>query len=219
MKLFFIPGLGEEASIFDKILPHIPGGKILIENWLLLYELPEQGLTVLDYAIFLINKYNIQRQDVVTGHSMGGWIALQIKQLTGCRVIQVSSWTNGKKVTTIPLNRNIMLWMAKKGIGFNPVARKFLVWLYYRDKPSRPVFTAIFERMRFGDKLIIAKQLMIVFNPLKEPITVMPDLRIHAKGDHIIKPPDEPYVLVPGDHFSLYTYPETVYEPIVEFIS
>ena len=60
---------------------------------------------------------------------------------------------------------------------------------------------------------------MVIFNPLKEPITVMPDLRIHAKGDHIIKPPDEPYVLVPGDHFSLYTYPETVYRPIVDFIS
>ena len=125
MKVILIPGFGEEPYIFDKIEPHIPGEKMVIKNWTLLQEVFEQNLTVLDYAIFLIDKYNIQRHDTVIGHSMGGWIALQIKQLTGCRVIQVSSWTNGKKVVTVPLNRKLMSWMAKKGIGFNPVEGRF----------------------------------------------------------------------------------------------
>ncbi|HEX8461950.1 MAG TPA: alpha/beta hydrolase, partial [Segetibacter sp.] len=185
MRIFFIPGLCEEIWIFDKIQSHIPGEKVFIENWILLNEVAKSNLTVLEYAIFLVNKYDIKQEDVVIGHSMGGWIALQIKQLVSCRVIQISSWTNGKKVVTIPLNRRLMFWMAERGIGFYPIARDILVWLHYKNKPSRSVFTAIFNRMRFGNKQNVAKQLMVIFNTLKEPISVMPDLRIHAKGDHI----------------------------------
>jgi hypothetical protein len=42
--------------------------------------------------------------------------------------------------------------------------------------------------------------------------------RIHARADAVVKIPDEPFHEVPGDHFSLYTYPEEVYRPIVEFL-
>jgi pimeloyl-ACP methyl ester carboxylesterase len=219
MRLFFIPGFGEETSIFNKIKPYIQGEKIFIENWTELYNVAEQGLTVAEYAVFLIEKYKITEEDVVVGHSMGGWVALQIKQLTDCRVVQLSSWTDGRKVVTIPINRRFMFWLAKRGIGFYPFIRDVLIWLFYKNRPSRKIFKAIFNRIRLGDKRIVVKQLMVIFNPLKSPITVMPDLRIHAKGDHIINPPDERYVLVPGDHFSLYTYPETVYSAIHVFLN
>jgi pimeloyl-ACP methyl ester carboxylesterase len=218
MRLFFIPGFGEETYIFDKLKLFIPGEKVLIENWKLLEELPHHNITVLDYAIFLINTNGIQKQDVVIGHSLGGWVALQIKQLTGCRVIHISSWTNGKKVVTVPLNKKLMFWLARRGFGFNTVIRDVLVWLFYRTEPSEPIFAAIFNRLRLGNKEIVAKQLMIVYNTMEKPITVMPDLRIHAKADHIIRPPDQPHVSVPGDHFSLYTYPEDVAKPIVTFL-
>lgn len=218
MRVIYIPGLGEEVSIFNKIHPHIPGEKVFIDNWALLNNVPEKGLWVTPYAEYLVTQFQVTGQDVIIGHSMGGWIALAIKQLTGCRVIQVSSWTNGKKVLTVPLRRDVMYMIAKQGWAFNDLSRDAIVFLNYRNKPSKDVFISVFERIRTGDKQIVAKQLMIVFNPLQQPITVYPELRIHAKTDHIIKYPDEPFVEVPGDHFSLYTYPETVYKPIVEFL-
>ncbi len=218
MRFIYIPGLGEEISIFDKIHPHIPGEKVFIENWTLLANVPEKDLTVTVYAEYLIQQFQISNEDVIIGHSMGGWVALAIKQIAGCRVIQISSWTNGKKVTTVPLNRDVMYTVAKQGWAFNDLSRDVLVWLYYRNKPSRDIFILIFERLRTGNKQIVTRQLMLIFNPLKQPITVSPDLRIHAKADHIVKYPDEPFIEVPGDHFALYTYPSTVYNPIIQFL-
>lgn len=46
------------------------------------------------------------------------------------------------------------------------------------------------------------------------PLTVQPDLRIHARPDNIVGSPDETFVEVPGDHFSLVFHPELVAAPI-----
>lgn len=43
MRIFFIPGFGEEVSIFDKIQPFIPGEKVFIDNWTLLAYVPEKN--------------------------------------------------------------------------------------------------------------------------------------------------------------------------------
>jgi len=218
MRIIFIPGLDEDISIFDQIHPHLAGEKVFVDNWRLLSDLPEENLTVKDYAQYLIDRFSITQSDVVIGHSMGGWIALQIKQLTGCKVVQIASWTNPKKKITIPLPRFLMYWIAKKGFGFNDVTLKILVWIYYKNKPSAKIFSAIFNRTRHGDLKVFVKQLKIVFNPLKQPLTASPDLRIHALYDHLVKYPDEPFVTVPGDHFSLCTYPDSVYKPITHLL-
>ncbi len=81
MRIFFIPGLGEEILIFDKIKPFIEGEKIFIDNWTLLGEVPEKEITVLIYAEYLIKQFQITGNDVVVGHSLGGWVAMHIKHL------------------------------------------------------------------------------------------------------------------------------------------
>ena len=170
------------------------------------------------YAGYLINRFQIKKEDLVIGHSMGGWIALHVKQRVSCRIVQIASWTDSRKVIKVPLERHLMFWLAKKGFGFNRFVLGLLVCLYYRNKPSCKIFVAIFERIRKGDKTIVAKQLMIIFNPVEKTFPVAVNFRIHAKKDCIVKPPDQQFRVVPGDHFSLYTYPETVYKPIAEFL-
>lgn len=170
------------------------------------------------YAEYLTQRFRIKKEDVVIGHSMGGWIALYIKHLMGCRIIQIASWTDSRKVIKVPIERHLRYWIAKRGWGFHPVILHILVWLNYKNKPSVEIFISIFERLRRGNKEITAKQLMVIFNPVKETLTVTPDLRIHAKADRIIKYPDQPFHEVPGDHFTLFTYPATVYKPIVDFL-
>lgn len=218
MRIFFIPGLGEEISIFDKIEPFIKGEKVFIDNWTLLSNVPEKGLNALIYAEYLIISFQIKKEDAVIGHSMGGWIALHIKHLVGCRIVQIASWTDQRKIITVPIERNLMYLLAKRGFGFYSWVLRILVWLNYKNKPSREIFIRIFERLRRGDKEIVAKQLMIIFNPVKKPLTVTPDRRIHSKGDNIVKYPDQSFEAVPGDHFALFTHPQTVYLPINSFL-
>jgi len=219
MRIFFIPGLGEEISIFDKIQLFIPGEKVFIDNWTLLEQVYEKKLTALVYAQYLVQHFKIQKGDVIIGHSMGGWIALYIKQLVDCRIVQIASWTDSRKIRRAFLDRHIIYFLAKKGIGLNALVLRILVWLHYKNKSSREIFISVFKRLMRGNKEIVAKKLMIIFNPVKAPLTATADLRIHAKGDKIVKFPDEPFIVVAGDHFTLYTHPETVYEPIVKILS
>jgi len=218
VRILFVPGLGEEPFIFDKIQEFVPGEKVFIDNWKVLKDVPEKGLNVLVYARFLVERFEITKEDVVIGHSMGAWVAWYIKQAKGCRAVQIAGWTDSQKIMKVPLPRPLMFRLAKIGFGFNRLSRYIIVWLHYRNKPSREIFISIFERLRRGNKLTVAKQLMIIFNPVREPMTVMPDLRIHAKEDRIVKFPREPFHDVPGDHFTLFTHPDTVYHPIVQFL-
>ncbi|MDQ6813210.1 MAG: alpha/beta hydrolase [Bacteroidota bacterium] len=218
MRIFFIPGLGEEISIFDKILPFIDGEKVFIDNWTLLTEVAEEDLTVMVYASYLIKKFSITVSDVVIGHSLGGWVALHIKHLANCPIVQIASWTDMKKVS-IPVNRHLLYWSARRGIGLNNFVLNILVLLKYRHARSRDIFITIFKRLMTGDKTTLVKQLKVIYNPLKEHVAVIPNLRIHSKTDHIVGPPDEAFEKVPGDHFTLYTHPETVYPLIQKFLN
>jgi hypothetical protein len=218
MRIFFIPGLGEDTFIFDKIEPFIQGEKIFIDNWSLLGQVEENGLQVTAYAEFLIRRFSITQADVVIGHSLGGWVALHIKNIVGCPIVQIASWTDMKKVFK-PANRHVMYWAARKGVGLNSTVLKALLLVKYKHAASREIFTIIFKRIMAGDKNIFTKQLEMIFNPYKRAVKVEPDLRIHAKSDEIVRPPDQPFIEVPGDHFTLYTYPDKVYKPIVQFLA
>jgi hypothetical protein len=90
---------------------------------------------------------------------------------------------------------------------------------YYRNKPSEAIFSSVFRRLMQGSREGAANQLRIVFNAVDEPLQVTPDLRIHARGDRLVRFPDEVCLEVPGDHFTLYTQPEAVYGPIAAFLA
>ncbi|MCW3115720.1 MAG: hypothetical protein JWR18_4116 [Segetibacter sp.] len=217
MRIFFIPGLGEEPFIFDKIVPFIKGEKVFIDHWTLLPVVSEKDLTVLVYASFLIQRFQITNKDVVIGHSLGGWVALHIKHLVGCPIVQIASWTDMKKIL-VSANRHLIYWGARRKLGLNVFVLKVLVFLQYRNKPSKEIFKTVFKKLMTGDKTVLVKQLKAILNRVQE-VMVTPELRIHAISDDIVKPPDQPFVKVPGDHFTLYTYPETVYQPIVSFLN
>lgn len=219
MRLIFIPGYGEYGSIFDKIHPHLAGEKVFLDNWALLGDQQRPELTVLRYAREIIARYGITKEDVIIGHSMGGWIAFHIKHLVGCPIIQISSWTDGRKVVRGLKNRHLIYWLVNNGFIYNSLMKRFVVWKEYRNKPSRSVFSSVLDNFIRGSKNNVVNQLRVIFNPVNEKILVSPDLRIHARADIIIRFPDEPTIEVPGDHFSLYIYPEKVYQPILDFLS
>jgi hypothetical protein len=70
-----------------------------------------------------------------------------------------------------------------------------------------------------GNKANVVNQLRLIFNPFPERITALPDLRIHARADPVVRFPKQGAYEVPGDHFSLYTYPDHVVRPIIQFLN
>lgn len=218
MRIFFIPGFGEEPWIFDKIHPYIPGDKVFVDHWQVLPSTPEPDLTALAYARRIIDHYGITREDLLVGHSMGGWVALHIKHLLHCSIIQIASWTEGSRVAFPITNPRLVYWCVDKGLYLNSIVRRVLLWSRYRNKPSKEVYKSVFKRLQQGPRECVVNQLRIIFNPLPEPVNEQPDLRIHARADSIIRFPKEPACEVPGDHFTLWTHPEQVYTPIVEFL-
>lgn len=215
MRILLIPGFGEDESIFDKIQAHLPGQKVFLNPWALLGNQPRPELDVLRYAKQLTHWYAIKQDDLVIGHSTGGWVAYYIKHLVNCPIVQISSWTESEKVVGTVTNKELVYWLTKRGLLFNKVTKYLLIKKNYQGKLSKPVFSFVFDKLIKGNKNNVNNQLRLIFNKVNEPVTVEPDLRIHALPDNIVRVPDQPFQEVPGDHFSLYTYPDKVYEPIV----
>lgn len=219
MRLFFIPGFGETPAIFDRIAPHLPGEKTFVDNWQLVGNRPRPDLTALSYARELAARFGITAGDVIIGHSMGGWIGLHLKHLTGCASVQIGSWSAPAKVVRPVSNLDLVYWTVRRGLYFNRPVRCLLLRVAYRGKPSAAVFGEVFGNLMRGDKDNVVNQLRIIYSPVPGGLTAQPDLRIHARADTIIGYPDEPALEVPGDHFSLCTHPRQVYEPIRAFLA
>ena len=215
-RIIFIHGFGESERIFDKIAPSIGGNQIFVNVWELLGNEPIEGLNVVNFSEKLITHFKITAQDVVIGHSMGGWIAHHIKHQIGCRIVQIATWTAFDRVISPIRNGKILYWLVRYGLYIN----RFQRWLFvrmYKGKPSQQIFSDIFTDLVNAPKTAIINQLKLIFEPVPN-IYSQPDLRIHALKDTVIKYPREPFHEVPGDHFTLVTHPQTVIEPIVAFL-
>jgi pimeloyl-ACP methyl ester carboxylesterase len=211
-RLIFIHGLGEEPGIFDAIAPALPGEKIFIDNW---KEIGAED-NAWQYAQSLVQRYVVKPDDVVIGHSLGGWVGIHMKQHSGCRVIQLASWTNPHKIIRpFGLPDSLSLWLARNGLYFSTVVRGIIERKQYRGKPSRDLFISTFDRLMNSERSRVVAQLRILLNPTGHPLTVAPDLRVHARGDTLVRIPDEPFAEVPGDHFMLMTFPEAVIRAIL----
>jgi pimeloyl-ACP methyl ester carboxylesterase len=218
MSIIFIHGLGETEEIFSKMDPYIRGEKLFLNNWTLLGDQPRTGINALDFAKEIVQRYNITADDFIIGHSLGGWIAYHIKHLTRCRIVQIASWTNPKRIILPILNRKLIFWLLKRGLFFTRLQRWVYVQIYYKNKPSEEIFKLVCDRLRTGNRNTVISQVALVINPVPEKINVQPDLRIHSPKDSLVRCPAEPFHEVSGDHFTLYTHPQEVAAPINELL-
>ena len=219
MRIIFIPGFGEEPWIFDKLHPQLQGEKVFVDHWRLLGDQPQPALSPHVYAKKIIDRYNITRYDLVIGHSMGGWLALHIKHLRHCPIVQIASWTDERKIARKLWGKTLVYWWVRQGLVFNPLVHRCLLWMNYRNKASAAVFSSIFKKLIRGNRECVANQLRLVYARRQAAPGVEPDLRIHACADPVILFPDQAACEVPGDHFTLWTHPETVYQPLVAFMA
>ncbi|GAB3540137.1 alpha/beta fold hydrolase [Spirosoma fluminis] len=214
LRIFLIHGYLEDPTIFDTLEPLLPAADYVRLNladeftrWQ-----PTVPVTVQLLAQYLIGQYAITADNVVIGHSMGGWTAMHIKQLTGAAAVQVSSWTDQKKILFPVHNLNVLKLLSRTGLTQSTWMTKQLVKQYPLPE-SAALYAKLANNATHMSKLYVWQQIQTLFAKVAA-LTVQPDLRIHARPDNIIAPPDERFIEVPGDHFSLVFHAELVAEPI-----
>jgi pimeloyl-ACP methyl ester carboxylesterase len=218
MRIIFIPGFAEDEFIFSNLSPLIRGNKLLLNSWKLLSNKRREDLNVVKFAHEFIETYKITDRDILIGHSMGGWIAYHVKHLVGCRIIHIASMTSTDRIIPPVINHPRVYWVIRKRLAFNRVTTWISSFGLYHHSYSKQIFLYYAHLLEKGDTENIVNQVKVIMNPVKARISVQPDLRIHSKDDKIIKPPQEPYYEVPGDHFTLYTHSKYVSIPIIEFL-
>ncbi|MCY7358627.1 MAG: alpha/beta hydrolase [Rudanella sp.] len=210
MRLILIHGYVEAPGIFDNLAP------LLLPATLLSIDLKDefarwqpQGRTdARQLARYLTDYYEITAEDVLIGHSMGGWVAINIKELTGAITIQLASFTDQKKINFPVRNLRVLRWMLSSGLTQSTWLRNYFKKLYPFPE-SKELYCQLVDNGRHMSRLYIYQQQMTLFAPVP-PLTVQPDLRIHARRDNVVHYPGGECVEVPGDHFSLHYHPELV---------
>lgn len=209
-RLILIHGYAEDATIFAALRPLLPPANVLtisvetgFDRW------PAQTpVNAFALATVLAKQYDITAGDTIIGHSMGGWIAINIKAVTGATVVQVASFTDQRKVVTPVYHARTLRFLANAGLLQTRFAVAAVNCRYPFDE-SRTLNGLLLDRLRTMRRTYIAWQLSVLFAPVP-PLRVSPDLRVHARADNIVRPPDELYTVVPGDHFCLVFHPVVV---------
>ena len=220
MRLIYIHGYVEDPSIFDNLAPLLPTNNVLklnLQDDFARWNPDDQMVNVSSLATYLANTYQIGPNDVIIGHSMGGWIAANLKAQTGCGAVLVSSYTDRVKLITpirnVGIVRLLVNWGLIQGRGFANYALK-----KYPFDQSRELHKSLIGNMVAQPKRFVYQQLRVLL--VKPDVPPAPsDVRIHTRPDNVLRYPDEPFHETPGDHFNLVYHPEEVAAPILTYLA
>ncbi|RYF65256.1 MAG: alpha/beta hydrolase [Cytophagaceae bacterium] len=218
-RLIYIHGYVEDPSIFDNLAPLLSAESVLklnLQDEFARWNPDDKTVNVSTLAQYLAKAYQIGPDDVVIGHSMGGWIAANLKAQTGCRAVLIASYTDQKKLITFTHNIQVVRLLVKLGLVQSQWFAKFALKKYPFDE-SRTLHKALINAMASQPRRYVYQQLRVLLAPYPTP-PATPDIRIHSQPDSIVRHPDETYVDTPGDHFNLVFYPHLVAAPILTWL-
>ncbi|MGI4864247.1 MAG: alpha/beta fold hydrolase [Janthinobacterium lividum] len=210
-RLLLLPGYLEDSTIFDTLRPLLPPTAevlaIELEPEFARWQ-PTGPVNAVTFARHLARRCAIGPEDMLIGHSMGGWIAAHLKAQTGAPAVLLSSFTDQRKVVARARSPLLLALYAWSGVGRGRWLRERAKRQYLFDE-SRELYGHLADSMARHPRRYVHRQLQVLFAPVP-PLAVQPELRIHALADNVVRPPDEPFVMIPGDHFAHYYHPELV---------
>ena len=210
-RLLLLPGYTEDSGIFAPLLPLLPPGLPVVPVALpdaLAHWQPAGPVNVATVAQRLAEFYHITGTDVLLGHSMGGWLAAYVKQQTGCAAVLLSAFTNQRQIVAATRRLGWLRLLVYSGLMQSSWLSGRFKRRYRRDE-SRALYHQLVDGTGRLSRRQLYQQLQVLFAPAP-PLTVRPDLRLHARRDNIIRAPQEAYLEIPGDHFGHYFYPRQV---------
>lgn len=208
-RIILIPGFGEDEHCFRNITQYLAPHPYKIINY---------RTTVDRYSIFnfslktfvsqLIVDNDIRPDDLLIGHSLGGFIAYNLRQVLGCEACLIGAFTSPNKVrypvsSKWIMNAYVLLGGLKLSIGKKIAMRRRV------GMPSLAEASAVYDNFAtFKNKTLYNLLQLTYSQPLANDKPEV--LRIHSKADIVVRLPDEPFTEVAGDHFNLLLEHETV---------
>lgn len=218
-RLLLLPGYLEDGTIFDTLRPLLPPAQVEVIELVpaLAQWRPKGPSSAVTLAQHLAHLHSIGPDDVVVGHSMGGWIAAHIKAETGATAVLLSSFTDQGKVVAASRNPLLLGLYAWLGVGRNRWLRE-RAKRQYQFEESRALYAELADGVVHISRRHVHRQLQVLFAPVPT-LAIQPELRVHALADNVVRPPDEPFLEIPGDHFAHYYHPAPVAAAIREVMS
>ncbi len=217
-RIVLLPGFGEDKRIFRKLKPYLHGYDLLhVDYRSVLHLFSPEDIIVEDFVAALHAHYSINKEDILIGHSLGGYISHVLRQQLGCDNCLIASFTETKKIK-LPFNyKKLVKWFTNKGFFTSPTLKQ-LIRLKYHNKPSMPEIENSLEVIQQYGKEDIYKLIRMIQPRSRgildwlrsKPAPLRPSLILHPVKDLIVARPSEPHIPIPGDHFSHATHPEIV---------
>jgi hypothetical protein len=217
-RIFLLPGYGEDAPrAFRELAPFLNDFELIpVDFRPVLRKTMLWEMTGENFAKNLIRYYKIKEQDLLVGHSMGGYFSYQIREIAGNEICMLGSFSDPGKVihmTPIPVLTPVM---AVSGLMKTPFAKDFLK-KRIQGKPFEEVMLEVVDNFKtYGNDELFKLSLMTLEN--KKKSNLPNPLRLHDKSDRVVRQPDEEHILVPGGHFTLNLHPELVFEHMKGFL-
>ncbi len=213
-----MPGFGEDSFCFDEIVPYLNVFELKIVDYRpTLDKFIFPFISLRTFTKQLVADNNILKEDKIIGHSMGGYFAFSVRELTGAQICMIAAFSDPQKLNhffpTFP--RSTQLNIISGFLKTNYL--KFFLLNKIKDEKIKKVQEAVMENFKTFSNLQLAK--MMEMNYEKKIISSYPNpLRVHDVNDKVIKAPDEPFTSTAGGHFCLNLYPKETIEAMADFL-
>ena len=219
-RILLLPGFGEDTFCFNELLEFIDDNSyeiIHVDYRKTLNQFTFPIITRKQFCKRLIEQYDIQKDDKLIGHSMGGYFAFQIREIIGSEICMIASFSDTKKVIhTVPKFPRITQIAAYTGLIKTSFLKKYLLDKI-KNEDYKKVQKYIMENFNnFSNKELALMTEMFYEKGIQSNLPN--PLRIHDKADKVCKFPDEDFIQIPGGHFNLNLYPAETYEAMKDFL-
>jgi hypothetical protein len=213
-RIFLLPGFGEDHRCYRNLVPRLRSDFQLIHvdyrpalNNFPLWETKPKTM-----ARSLMEYYNIQPNDKLVGHSMGGYFSYAISTIQGNPVAMLGSYSDASKIVRMTQNKFFNYSFVGTGLIKTPLMK---LYISHRtnNKQFLPEMLEIQDNFQSFSNTDMLKMLQLSYGGDLPPPSTQP-YRIHALDDAVVRPPDEAFHEVPGGHFSLVFHPDEVLEKL-----
>lgn len=217
--IFLLPGFGEDAYAFNQLKPFLKNYNLIdVDYRQTLNQFNFPFITVRNFAKQLIKNYNIQPDDKLIGHSMGGYFSFQIRELQSNEICMIASFNDPSKVIhIIPEFTRFTQIAAFTGLIKLPQVKKYLLDKI-KDARIKEVQAHTMDNFKNFTNLQLALMIEMNYAPKIHSKKTNP-LRIHDLKDRVVAPPDEHYIQINGGHFNLNLEPERVIDAMQDFLN
>lgn len=226
-RLILLPGFGEDERIFRHLIPHLERYELLVMDYrAVLPSLSTAKFNLSRFTKKLIAHYKVTKKDILIGHSLGGFIAHNIRQYVGCSICMHSSFTEPSKIKPLVHNQFLVKKTIMRGL-FTSALFKGTARFLFRNTPSQQDLEYVIETLKeYGNENIL-KLTLLFFKRKKRLLNWLrstpaydlpPNLILHPMQDNILAAPDEQHIKIPGDHFSIAIFPLQTVEIIKNWL-